>query len=188
MYYLENTLKLAYQSNSGLITLEKLSLNSITETIAQIESLPLNSPMAVARTAGQKSAFNISICGVTWQKNEHTQRIKAIAGAALLRSQTAYFSQSQAVFKHASLLEHEDILTSQFAHSQNGMYDYNGISISQFTAQLKAANARLHNDLGRQVYIRAENFDTTFTEHESQQLDALIGFDEEHSTFTKIEK
>ena len=79
-------------------------------------------------------------------------------------------------------------MTSQFAHSQNGMYVYNGISISQFTAQLKAANARLHNDLGRQVYIRAENFDTTFAEHESQQLDALIGFDEQQPTFTKIEK
>jgi hypothetical protein len=39
--------------------------------------------MAFAMTAGQKSAFNISISGVTWQKNEYTQRIKAIAGAVL---------------------------------------------------------------------------------------------------------
>jgi hypothetical protein len=77
--------------------------------------------MAVATTAGQKLAFNISISGVTWQKNKYTQRIKAIAGAALLRSQTACFSQSQAVFQCASLLEHEDILTYCFAHSQNSM-------------------------------------------------------------------
>jgi hypothetical protein len=55
------------------------------------------------------------------KKNEYTQRIKAIAGTALLRSQTACFSQSQAVFKYASLLEHEDILTSQFAHLQNSI-------------------------------------------------------------------
>jgi hypothetical protein len=56
--------------------------------------------MAVATTAGQKLAFNISISGVTWQKNEYSQRIKAIAGTTFLRSQTACFSQSQAVFKH----------------------------------------------------------------------------------------
>lgn len=85
VFYIENTLKLTYESNSGSITLEKLSMQALPDLINNISLLPENSPLAIKNTANQKSAFNISLCGVTWQKNANATRIKAIPDAALLR-------------------------------------------------------------------------------------------------------
>ena len=174
VYYLENTLKLTYQSNSGLITLEKLSMSELPNVIKDIELLPSSSPLAIANIEQQQSAFNISICGVTWQKNEHTTRIKAISDAALLRSQTACFSKSQAIFRHATLLEHDDFMTSSMAHPKRGMHIYNRVSVEQFIQQIVAANARISSELRKTVLIKSDNFDRPFTEHETAQIEQLI--------------
>jgi flagellar basal body rod protein FlgC len=181
VYYLENTLKVCYESNSGRITLEKLSLKDLSDVIQAIESLTADSPMAQAHTAQQKSAFNISVCGITWQKNRDNMRIKAIAQAALLRSQTSCFTRSQAVFRHAALLEHDDLISSVAAQPKPGQFIYNGVSVQQFTQQISDANARITPSLKRSITIKAENFDTTFTEHESAAFEQLLKFDNHSS-------
>lgn len=174
VFYIENTLKLTYESNSGSITLEKLSMQALPDLINNISLLPENSPLAIKNTANQKSAFNISLCGVTWQKNANATRIKAIPDAALLRSQTACFSKSQAIFRHATLLEHDDLLTSSLIQPKAGQFIYNRITVEQFTQQIKIANKRISEDLKKKVLINQDNFDSPFTEHESEEIERLI--------------
>ncbi len=174
VFYIENTLKLTYESNSGSITLEKLSMQALPDLINNISLLPENSPLAIKNTANQKSAFNISLCGVTWQKNANATRIKAIPDAALLRSQTACFSKSQAIFRHATLLEHDDFLTSSLIQPKAGQFIYNRITVEQFTQQIKIANKRISEDLRKKVLINQDNFEGPFTEHESEEIERLI--------------
>lgn len=174
VFYIENTLKLTYESNGGSITLEKLSMQALPDLINNISLLPENSPLAIKNTANQKSAFNISLCGVTWQKNANATRIKAIPDVALLRSQTACFSKSQAIFRHATLLEHDDLLTSSLIQPKAGQFIYNRITVEQFTQQIKIANKRISEDLRKKVLINQDNFDSPFTEHESEEIERLI--------------
>ena len=177
VYYLENTLKLTYQSKSGPITIEKLSLNAIAEVLTQLQALDASSPLSRQEVANQTDAFNISICGVTWQKSSDgsTTRIKALPEAALLRSPTACFSKSQAVFKHAFLLEHDDLLTPTTSSGRPGVFTYNRISIAEFTQQIAAANARLSGKDKPAITVGFDNFNTAFTEHEQQTIEAIIG-------------
>ena len=175
VYYLEDTLKLTYQSNSGPISIEKLSVGKLSEVLQQLTQLSENSPLAQSRTASQKDAFCVRLCGVTWQQNGDSVRIKAIPQAALLRSRTQCFSRSQAVFRHAFLLEHDDLLSPTLSHNKAGVFTYNRISIQEFTQQIMTVNARLAAPLRRAISVKAENFDTAFTAHEKQQIDSLIG-------------
>lgn len=176
VYYLENTLKLTYQSKSGAITLEKLSLRNLAEVLSEIDALGTNSPLAPTTLAAQKSAFNISLCAVTWQQKDDSVRVKAIPDAALLRSKTSCFSRSQAIFRHAFLLEHDDLLSPSLHHAKEGVYTYNRISIEEFTQQISDANARLSGKFRQAINVKADNFDTAFTEHETEQIERLIGF------------
>ena len=149
-------------------------MQALPDLINNISLLPENSPLAIKNTANQKSAFNISLCGVTWQKNANATRIKAIPDAALLRSQPACFSKSQAIFRHATLLEHDDLLTSSLIQPKAGQFIYNRITVEQFTQQIKIANKRISEDLRKKVLINQDNFDSPFTEHESEEIERLI--------------
>ena len=51
VYYLENTLKLTYTANSGVVTLEKLSPDSLANVVETLDKLPSDSPFARAVTA-----------------------------------------------------------------------------------------------------------------------------------------
>ena len=187
VYYLENTLKLTYQSKSGPITIEKLSFNAVADVLAQLQALNASSPLSRQQVANQTDAFNISVCGVTWQKSSDgtSTRIKALPEAALLRSPTACFSKSQAVFKHAFLLEHDDLLSPITSSGRAGVYTYNRISIAEFTQQLVAANARLVSKDRHKITVGFDNFNTAFTEHEQQAIEAIIGTPLENESLEK---
>jgi len=174
VYYLENTLKLTYQSKSGAITMEKLSLESLAEVIKEIESRPASSPLARVSVANQVLAYAISVCAVTWQKRDDSIRLKAIPDAAILRSATGCFSRSQAIFRHAFLLEHDDLLSPSLSSAKAGVYTYNRVSITDFTAQIEQANARLGARYRRAISVNPENFDSAFTTHESEVIEALL--------------
>ncbi|MBE1301931.1 MAG: hypothetical protein GJ680_18750 [Alteromonadaceae bacterium] len=174
VYYLENTLKLSYQSNSGAITLEKVHLNNLADVLQQIDSIAPDSPLARVDVANQASAFNISLCAVTWQKKDGSVRIKAIPDAALLRSKTSCFSKSQAVFRHAFLLEHDDLLSPTLSHTKEGVFTYNRVSIAQFTQQIQQANAKLANVYKKAISVKHDNFTNAFTDHENQIINDIL--------------
>lgn len=187
VYYLENTLKLTYASENGEVTLEKLTVEGIRNVIAAIDAMPEGSPLARSRVANQDDAFVISICGVTWQKKGDSVRIKAIPEAALLRSKTACFSKSQAVFRHAQSLEHDDLLTSASAGGQDGAFTYNRISLVAFTDQIARANARIAPKGKHAITVRGENFSTAFTDHEQGVIDTLLTANEGSKLQKKLE-
>ncbi|APD86792.1 hypothetical protein BM527_12200 [Alteromonas sp. Mex14] len=176
VYYLENTLKLTYQSNSGAITIEKVSLESLPRVLKELQNLDVNSPLARQEVANQTDAFYVSVCGVTWQRSSdgNNVRIKALPEAAVLRSPTACFTKSQAVFKHAFMLEHDDLLSPTSSSSKPGIYTYNRISIADFTEQLKRSNAQIAPSHKAKVGIQYENFKSAFTEHEQAIIDQCL--------------
>lgn len=174
VYYLENTIKLTYTSNSGEITLEKLTVDGLRSAVQTIDAMPDDSPFARSTVANQDDAFVISICGVTWQKNDCSVRIKAIPEAALLRSKTACFSKSQAVFRHAVALEHDDVLTQSSVAGQGGAFTYNRVSLAAFTDQIARANSRIAPKGKHAITVGVDNFSTAFTEHEQQAIDTLL--------------
>lgn len=179
VYYLENTLKLTYQSNSGAITIEKMSLESLPRVLKELQNLDRNTSLARQEVANQTDAFNVSVCGVTWQRSHDGKnvRIKALPEAAVLRSPTACFTKSQAVFKHAFMLEHDDLLSPTSSTSKPGIYTYNRISIAEFTEQLKRSNAQLAPSKKAKLGIQYDNFARAFTEHEQGIIDQLLQSD-----------
>jgi len=181
VYYLENTLKLTYTSNSGVMTLEKLSLNELPDVIKALDAMPAGSPLARATVAQQDDAYVVSVCGVTWQKSHDSVRIKALPEAAMLRSKTHCFTKSQAVFKHAFLLEHDDLLTPSIGGKKEGVYTYNRISIEDFTQQLARANERIAPPMRKSIPVHSDNFKTAFTEHEQTVIDVMLGHNLEQS-------
>jgi hypothetical protein len=180
VYYLENTIKLTYTSNSGEITLEKLTVDGLRSAVQAIDAMPDHSPFARANVANQDDAFVISICGVTWQKKNDSVRIKAIPEAALLRSKTACFGKSQAVFRHALALEHDDLLTPAPASGQGGAFTYNRISLAAFTDQIARANARITPKGKHAITVGVDNFSTAFTEHEQRAIDTLLSSNDDN--------
>ena len=179
VYYLENTLKLTYQSNAGKITIEKLSMTSLPQVLAELQALDTVSTLARKETANQVDAFSVSVCGVTWQTADNGQsvRIKALPEAATLRSPTACFTKSQAIFKHAFMLEHDDLLTPA-SLSKPGIFTYNRISLNDFISQLALANEKLANGQKATVSVGHQNFETAFTDHEQSIIEKFIKHDE----------
>lgn len=179
VYYLENTLKLTYQSCAGKITIEKLSMTSLAQVLAELQALDTVSTLAQKETANQIDAYSVSVCGVTWQTADNGQsiRIKALPEAATLRSPTACFTKSQAIFKHAFMLEHDDLLTPA-SLSKPGIFTYNRISLNDFISQLALANEKLANGQKATVSVGHQNFETAFTDHEQSIIEQFIKHDE----------
>lgn len=175
VYYLENTLKLTYQSNAGKITIEKLSLSSLPEVLAELQGLDNASTLSRKEVANQVDAFSVSVCGVTWQTSHDGQsvRIKALPEAATLRSPTACFTKSQAVFKHAFMLEHDDLLTPT-SSNKPGVFTYNRISITDFIDQLTLSNEKIAQSQKAKITVGNENFESAFTEHEQSIIEKYI--------------
>ncbi|MET1218216.1 MAG: hypothetical protein ABWW63_01130 [Glaciecola sp.] len=168
VYYLENTLKITYQSQYGKMTLEQVKLADVVKILKDIQK---NEAQYIqqAEVAGQKDAICISVCAVTWQTNGETTRIKAIPEGAMLRSQHANFFRTQAVFKHEFALEHDDLLTSN-ALIKPGWFTYMGISVEQFLLQIRKSNLAISPAFKRLVSVNAENFAETFTDNEKGQV------------------
>jgi len=175
VYYLENTLKLTYQSVAGKVTIEKLSLSSLPQVLAELQALDNATALSRKEVANQVDAFSVSVCGVTWQTSQDGQsvRIKALPEAATLRSPSACFTKSQAVFKHAFMLEHDDLLTPSTS-GKPGIYTYNRISINDFIKQLTVANEKIAPSQKAKITVGNENFETAFTEHEQSVVDKFI--------------
>ena len=174
VFYLENTLKLTYQSNNGTVTMEKLPLESIGGVLRTIDNMPSGSPLGRLTVANQDSAYSLSLCAVTWQTNQNSVRVKAIADAAILRSSTACFSQSQAVFRHAFLLEHDDLLSVSLNSAKEGVFTYNRVSVEDFSAQITQANAKLSDRFRKAINVQKDNFDSAFTEHENTIIEGVL--------------
>lgn len=173
VYYFLNTLKLSYQSEYGSVSFENLNLDSLTSLLSELRTTQQHH-LKQKVTAGQTFAFNISLCAVTWEESADSTRVKAIAEAAMLRSVNSDFLRSQAVFKHESFLEHNDILNAPSISNQSGLYTYSNISIEQFVGQLVHANSTISNDLKRRINVQPENFKQLFSEHERTILDNLL--------------
>ena len=72
VYYLENTLKLSYESDLGKVTIEDLNLDKLRGVLEQISNKDrsLQNQKAVANV---QDALTIRICAVTWQKKDITK-------------------------------------------------------------------------------------------------------------------
>jgi hypothetical protein len=183
VYYLVNTLKLSYESEYGPVTFENLNLHSLRSLLDELKHT--QTPHLKQKvTAGQTYAYNISLCGVTWQQNENSTRIKAITESAVLRSLSSDFKRSQAVFKHEVFLEHHDILNAPSTNNQNGVFTYSNVSIEQFIRHLEQANAEISSDLKRRISVNPENFKALYSNHEQAEIDALLKLDSETSVLT----
>ena len=174
VYYFLNTLKLSYESDYGSVSFENLNLDSLTSLLSELRNTQ-QPHLKQKVTAGQTFAFSISLCGVTWEENADSIRVKAISEAAMLRAVNSDFTRSQAVFKHESFLEHNDILNAPSISNNGGIYTYSNISIEQFVEQLEHANSTISNNLKRRINVQPENFKQLFSELEKTVLDNLLG-------------
>lgn len=173
VFYMTNTLKLTYASKYGPVTHENLSLATLPELLNEIRNSN-NALLQQKETAEQKDAFVISMCGVTWQENAESTRIKAISEAAMLRSIHADFKKSQAVFKHEYFLEHNDVLNAPSISNTHGIFTYANISIEEFVNQIELANMKISKELQNRIPVQPANFKSLFSEHEAQALNQLM--------------
>ena len=61
VYYLENTLKLTFQSNSGAITIEKMSLESLPRVLKELQNLGGNSSLEIKFSLSASIAWDYVI-------------------------------------------------------------------------------------------------------------------------------
>ena len=173
VYYMTNTLKLSYESKFGPVTYENLTLESLPLLLEELSAS--NNPLLQQKeTADQKDAFVISMCGVTWEENENSTRVKAITEAAMLRSVQSDFKKSQAVFKHEYFLEHNDVLNAPSLSNNKGVFTYANISIAEFVAQIELANTHISADLKRRISVQPDNFKSLFSAAEEQALGKVL--------------
>lgn len=173
VYYLENTLKLSFESDIGKVTFEDLNFDKLSSILNKIEQND-DSLFNQKTTANVTDALTISVCAVTWQQKANSTRIKAIPQAAILRSKTADFESSQAVFRHQQLLEHDDILATSQVNGREGVFTYSNVSVGQFIKQLEYTNNNLANLYKKQISVNQDNFKQAFTEKEEQSINNLL--------------
>ena len=178
VYYLENTLKLSYDSELGKVTYEDLNLEKLGQVLSELAYSDRKGSNQKS-TANVKDALTISICAVTWHQKDGSTRIKAIPNAAVLRSKSSDFQQSQAVFRHEHQLEHDDVLAATNVNGKNGVFTYTGISVEQFVKQIEYTNQALSSDYKKQISVKQDNFKQAFTENEEQAIQSLLGFADE---------
>lgn len=169
--YLFDTIKLSFESEVGEVTFEKLKPEDVATILADIENA--NSPaMRQKITAEQTAEIRISICGISWQTHNGQIRAKAIPEAAVLRSTSADFSHSQAVFKHADLIANLD-RELLFLPNQSNVFRYNDVSVEAFIEQLETINARFSQNKDNLICLNKANYDAPFSEHEQDTLKML---------------
>ncbi len=177
VYYLENTLKLSYDSELGKVTYEDLNLEKLSQLLVELDNTDRKGSNQKT-VANVKDALTISICAVTWQQKDGSTRIKAIPNAAMLRSKTSDFKQSQAVFRHEHQLEHDDILATTNVNGKNGVFTYSGVSVKQFVNQIENINQALTDEYRKQISVKQDNFKQAFTDNEEQAIHTLLDFSE----------
>lgn len=173
VYYMTNTLKLSYETKFGPVTYENLTLESLPQLLQELSASD-NPLLQQKETADQKDAFVISMCGVTWEENKNSTRVKAITEAAMLRSVQSDFKKSQAVFKHEYFLEHNDVLNAPSLSNNKGVFTYANISIEEFVAQIELANTHISADLKRRISVQPDNFKSLFSAAEEQALGKVL--------------
>lgn len=173
VYYMTNTLKLSYETKFGPVTYENLTLEALPQLLKELNASD-NPLLQQKETADQKDAFVISMCGVTWEENENSTRVKAITEAAMLRSVQSDFKKSQAVFKHEYFLEHNDVLNAPSLSNNKGVFTYANISIEEFVTQIELANSQISADLKRRISVQPDNFKTLFSAAEEQVLGKVL--------------
>jgi hypothetical protein len=171
LYFLLDTLKLSFESEVGLVSYERLTLEMVKELLKQIKVG--NSPAFRQKVvAEQTSEIRLSVCGMTWQTLHGNKRTRAITEAAVLRSVDADFIKSQALFKHADRIADLDpnILTLP---NQVNVFTYDGISVADFFTQIERINTRFEPANKAKINLNRENYLAPFSEHEQQVIESL---------------
>ncbi|PAJ74769.1 hypothetical protein CJF42_08800 [Pseudoalteromonas sp. NBT06-2] len=168
IFYLLDTLKLTYESTEGLVTIEKLSKESLNDLMGG--QLPLLEKIQTSQ------CITLSVCAVSLQNLANKKRTKAISDAAFLRLFKDRGLQSQAQFHHPELpLDNKaDALTRyDFKRGINTVYD---LSLSSFITVLTKKNADYISKFGRNSSVKSDNFDRIFTNYELQKVSAISLF------------
>ena len=174
VFYLLDTLKLSYEGEFGLVTLEQVNINQLEGLLASI-SKPRSQYFRRRTTAGQDAAVHLSVCGVTWQEHKNQLRIKAIADAAVFRAKDHLLRDTQAIFQHAELAADDTAAVTHSPLTTAGVLTASSLSHQQFIARLKAANAQLSNRYRQKITINRHHFKQLFSPHEQQFFQQQLG-------------
>ena len=169
VFYLLDTLKLSYEGERGLVTLERVDIDTLEELLQDI-SQPQAGHFRRRTTAGQSLAVHLSVCGVTWQEYGDQQRIKAIADAAVLRTKDPQLIDTQAIFKHADLSYDDAKAAVSTPLTTPGAFVYSRITPRQFIDRLLSANSALLPRYRNSITLRRQNFEQLFSSYEQQVL------------------
>jgi len=165
IFYLLDTLKLTYESTEGLITIEKLSQDSL--------NCLMRGKLPSLEKIHTSDCITLSVCAVSLQNSANKKRIKAIADAAFIRLFIGTGLQSQAQFHHADLpLDNKAGALTQydFKRGINTIYD---LSLSSFITVLANKNSAYTNKFGRNSSVKSDNFDRIFSSYELQKVSAI---------------
>ncbi len=162
--YLLDTLKLQYQSSAGLITLEQVNRDNIAEICRRMHEDDLFSPKTIANIP---SVFSISLCGVGWETQGESRRVKAITNAAQFRFEHIDFPSSELMLFP---LHSKNLQTSDPHMSRLEAQKIHNITLQQFFNIIDLLNGIVPKQFTHQVGINADNFSSITTKHEQSVL------------------
>lgn len=172
VYYLLNTLKLSYESQSGRVTYEKINLDSLHALCSELQQGRCTAPK---ETACLPELFSLSVCGVCWDEMGTQVRTKAIPEAACIRFENIEYSASEAKFQMSYRMTDDGVtpLADQ-AGFDKAIRRVNNISVAEFIRFLRVCNSQVPQRLISKLSIRSENFDAIFTLTDSHYLEQIL--------------
>ncbi|ODA34578.1 hypothetical protein A8L45_05805 [Veronia pacifica] len=168
IFYLLSTLKLRYQSQSGLATFEQVSIDFIEDLARELHRCESTRPTVVK---GVPSMFSLSVCGVCWEELEGKTRVKAIPEAALLRFEHIDADRTEARFQTVFHQCDDGTLSlAEQGNFTNSINKIHNIDYQQFLNILKQINGTVPNHLSDAIPICASNFEQPFTATDKRLL------------------
>ena len=168
IYYLLDTIKLTYESEEGLITIEKLSQQSFDSLMKG--ELPLSNQVQIS------DCMTLSVCAVSQQHLATQNRTKAIANAALFRVFPKAKLQSQAQFQHAQLPLDSKLNALTRYNFKRGINTVYGLTLKNFIKTLTIKNNAYIAKHGNKSSINSDNFESIFTNYELERLKSIPGY------------
>ncbi|RXJ71574.1 hypothetical protein CS022_20415 [Veronia nyctiphanis] len=172
VYYLLSTLKLRYQSKSGLVTLEQIQEENLASLLRELSESECVCPKPVSNIP---SIYSLTVCGVCWEECLGKVRVKAIPEAAVLRFEHVDYQRSEARFQ-TSFHKCDD---ASLSLAERGNFvptikKVHNVNYQEFIDILKEINGSVPAILSDAVPVCSSNFDEPFTSSDKLALEQAV--------------
>ncbi|MEM0910289.1 MAG: hypothetical protein AAGJ37_04900 [Pseudomonadota bacterium] len=169
IFYLLSTLKITYQNQLGLITIENIRSDRLVRTLEEIRR-EVRQTFGSEHNRTASPIIDVSVCGVSWQQYNNASRVKAVNDAARLRLNAENICQTCAEFRYELKESTEE---KSIHHLRVGEHKYFDVTPEQFLNKLNQQNSSLPQKFKKKLHVKADNFVALFSSSEVSTINGV---------------